>query len=51
MGQGADTDVIWSNVVAVVVKSLIGIAPLLVQSYEQMLPKKHMLRSQVCSYF
>ena len=41
----------WSNIVSVVTKSLIGIAPLIAHSYEEMLPKSHFLSTSTCSCF
>lgn len=49
--QGHDADKVWSDVVAVVVKSLIGIAPLLAASYQELMPKSHVLRTSQSSCF
>ncbi|KAK3277562.1 hypothetical protein CYMTET_14441 [Cymbomonas tetramitiformis] len=49
--QGHDVNLLWSNVVDVVVKTILGMQPLLASAYDEMLPKKHVLRTPVSTCF
>eukprot|EP01052_Picozoa_sp_SAG31_P021320 SAG31_NODE_1643_length_7660_cov_2.867875_2_plen_104_part_00 len=54
--EGRDADRLWTNIVGVIVKSIIGVQPLIAASYGKLVPRGSLLQTgalymiEICKY-